>query len=165
MATSCTLRFSIMRDMCTARFAVSVFRIAPYNGQEPPPACQAKILNATNNQFGTNYTNSNVTNTFNYSTGAGPGQGTLNLNINGSTAGVTPGYYPIHWWTYVIGYGSTLHAVSGPGGNGGLDSQQTLPFGPNQGTFHIDSGFPYNPIGLFFHWLLNMTKAGGYPQC
>ena len=138
---------------------------APNNGQEPPPACQAKILNATNNQFGTNYTNSNVTSTFNYSTGAGPGQGTLNLNISGSTAGVSTGYYPVHWWTYVIGYGSTLHVVSGPGRNGGLDSQQTLPFGPNQGTFHIDSGYPINPIGAAFHWLLNMTKAGGYPKC
>jgi RHS repeat-associated protein len=138
---------------------------AANNGQEPPPACQAQILNATNNQFGTNYTNSNVTNTFNYSTGAGPGQGTLNLNISGSTAGVSTGYYPVNWWTYIIGYGPTLHVVSGPGGNGGLDSQQTLPFGPNQGTFHIDSGYPINPIGAAFHWLLNMTKAGGYPKC
>jgi hypothetical protein len=138
--------------------------VAPNNG-EPPPACQANILNATNNQFGTNYADANVSSTFNYSTGAPAGQGTLNLNISGSTAGVSPGYYPVHWWTYAIGYGSTLHAVSGPGGNGGLDSQQTLQFGPNQATFHIDSGFPYNPIGLFFHWLLNMTKAGGYPQC
>jgi RHS repeat-associated protein len=137
---------------------------AANNGTSPPP-CQAKILNATNNRFGTNYTDNNVNSTFNYSTGAPAGQGTLNLNIYGSTAGVSTGYYPVNWWTYVIGYGPTLHAVSGPGGNGGLDSQQTLQFGPNQATFHIDSGFPYNPIGLFFHWLLNMTKAGGYPQC
>jgi RHS repeat-associated protein len=134
---------------------------APNNGQEPPPACQAKILNATNNQFGTNYTNSNVTSTFNYSTGAGPGQGTLNLNISGSTAGVSTGYYPVHWWTYAIGFGPTLHVVGGDV----LDSPQTLQFGPNQGTFHIDSGFPYNPIGAFAHWLLNMTKVGGYPKC
>jgi hypothetical protein len=55
--------------------------------------------------------------------------------------------------------------VSGPGGHGGLDSQLTLPFGPNQATFHIDSGYVYNPFVAFFHWLLNMTKAGGYPQC
>jgi hypothetical protein len=48
------------------RLAANAFGIAPSNGQEPPPACQAKILNATNNQFGTNYTNSNVTSTFNY---------------------------------------------------------------------------------------------------
>jgi RHS repeat-associated protein len=136
----------------------------PTNSATPPP-CQAKILNATNNRFGTNYTDANVSSTFNYSTGAPPGQGTLNLNISGSTAGVTPGYSPVNWWTYVIGYGPTLHVVSGPGGNGGLDSQDTLQFGPNQATLHIDSGFPYNPIGLFFHWLLNMTKAGGYPQC
>jgi RHS repeat-associated protein len=136
----------------------------PTNSATPPP-CQAKILNATNNHFGTNYTDANVSSTFNYSTGAPPGQGTLNLNISGSTAGVTPGYSPVNWWTYVIGYGPTLHVVSGPGGNGGLDSTQTLQFGPNQATFHIDSGFPYKPIGAFFHWLLNMTKAGGYPQC
>ena len=137
----------------------------PPNNSATPPACQAKILNATNNRFGTDYTNANVNSTFNFSTGAPPGQGTLNLNVFGSTAGVSPGYYPVHWWTYAIGYGPTLHAVSGPGGNGGLDSTQTLQFGPNQATFHIDSGFPYNPIGAFFHWLLNMTKAGGYPQC
>ncbi|MGH7868361.1 MAG: RHS repeat-associated core domain-containing protein [Candidatus Dormibacteraceae bacterium] len=131
----------------------------------PPPDCQSQILNATNNQFGTNYTNANVNSTFNYSTGAPSGQGTLNLNIYGSTAGVSTGYYPVNWWTYVIGYGPTLHVVSGPGGHGGLDSQQTLPFGPNQGTFHIDSGYVYNPFGAFSHWLLNITKAGGYPQC
>ena len=132
--------------------------------QSPPPPCQAKILNATNNQFGTNYTDTNVSSTFNYSTGASPGQGTLNLNVFGSTAGVSPGYYPVHWWTYASGYGPTLHAVSGPGGNGGLDSTQTLQFGPNQATFHIDSGFPYNPIGALFHWLLNMTKAEDTPH-
>ena len=137
---------------------------APSNA-EPPPACQAKILNATNNQFWKNYTDANVNSTFNYSTGAPPGQGTLNLNIYGSTSGVSTGYYPVHWWTYAIGYGPTLHAVSGPGGHGGLDSQLTLPFGPNQATFHIDSGYVYNPVGAFFHWLLNMTKAGGYPKC
>jgi len=138
---------------------------APNNGQEPPPACQAKILSATNNQFGTNYTDANVSNTFNYSTGAGPGQGTLNLNITGSTAGVSPGYYPVHWYSYIIGYGPTLHVVSGPGGNGGLDSQMTVPFGPNQGTFHIDSAFPHNPFGAIIHGIMNMTKLAGYPKC
>jgi hypothetical protein len=144
----------------TMQFVVCAFGIAP-NNTEPPPPCQAKILSATNNQFGTNYTNANVSSTFNYSTGAGPGQGTLNLNTTGSTAGVSPGYYPVHWYTYIIGYGPTLHVVSGPGGNGGLDSQMTVPFGPNQGTFHIDSGFPHNPLGALFHGLLNMTKWRG----
>ena len=76
---------------------------APNNGTSPPP-CPAKILNATNNRFGTNYTNNNVNSTFNYSTGAPAGQGALNLNIYGSTAGAT-GSYPVNWWTYVIGYG------------------------------------------------------------
>ena len=144
---------------------VTAMAFAP-NDPVSPSACQSKILNAANNQFGTNYTDANVLkSSFNYSTGAPPGQGTLNLNISGSTAGVSTGYYPVNWWTYVIGYGPTLHVVSGPGGHGGLDSQQTLKFGPNQATFHIDSGYPYNPIGAFSHWLLNMTNAGGYPGC
>ena len=147
---------------CSQSESLCCVVVAPSNGpQEPPPPCQAKILNATNNRSGTNYTDANVTNTFNYSTGAGPGQGTLNLNINGSTAGVSTGYFPAHWYTYAIGFGPTLHVVGGDV----LDSPQTLQFGPNQGTSHIDSGFPYNPIGAFAHWLLNMTKAGGYPKC
>ena len=45
---------------------------APSNAENPPP-CQAKILNATNNKFGTNDTDANVNSTFNYSTGAGSG--------------------------------------------------------------------------------------------
>jgi hypothetical protein len=135
------------------------------NNSANPPACQAKVLNATNNRFGTNYTNANVTKTFSYSTGVPPDTGTFNVNISGSTAGVSPGYYPVNWYTYIIGYGPTLHVVSGSGGHGGLDSQQTLPFSLTQGTFHIDSGFPYNPFGALSHWLLNMTKVGGYPGC
>lgn len=146
------------------------FGISPNNMYDPSgggraSACEAKILNAANKTFGKNYTTANVTKTFSYSTGAPPDTGTFNVNISGSTAGVSPGYYPVNWYTYIIGYGSTLHVLSGPGGHGGLDSQQTLPFSPTQGTFHIDSGFPYNPIGLFSHWLLNMTSAGGYPPC
>jgi hypothetical protein len=141
------------------------FEEAQDDTQATGAACKAKVLDAANNQFGKNYTSANVDDTFQDSKGAPPGAGTLNLNISGSTARVSPGYYPVNWWTYVIGYGSTLHAVSGPGGNGGLDSQQTLKLTPAQGTFHIDSGFPYNPIGLFFHWLLNMTNYAGYPAC
>ena len=146
-----------------AELAAAGFR-GPSNTENPPP-CQAKILSATNNQFGTNYTDANVSSTFNYSTEAGPGQGTLNLNITGSTAGVSPGYYPVHWYSYIIGYGPTLHVVSGPGGNGGLDSQMTVLFGPNQGTFHIDSAFPHNPFGAIIHGIINMTKLAGYPKC
>ena len=85
----------------------------------------------------------------------------MNLNISGSTAGVSTGYYPLHWYTYIIGYGPALHVVGGDV----LDSPQTLQFGPNQGTSHIDSGYPINPIGApAFHWLLNMTIRWRIPQ-
>ena len=95
-----------------------------------------------------------------------PAQGTFNLDISTDQPGsASPGYYPIHWWTYIIGFGSTLHVVSGPGGNGGLDSDKTLYFSPSLYTEHIDSAYPYNPIGLLFHGLLNFTSLGGYPGC
>lgn len=123
-------------------------------------ACEANILNSVNSKFGTNFTSANVTGEFQFSTGAPDGQGTLNLDISGG--GVSLGRYPINWWTYFIGYGSTPHI---PGGPGGSDSPLTLPFNAYQFTAHIDSAFPYNPIGLVFHLLVDMTGSGGYKKC
>jgi hypothetical protein len=85
---------------------------APSSGGQTS-ACEAKILSAVNNKFGQNFTSANVTSEFQFSTGDQPGQGTFNLNISGG--GVSPGRYPINWWTYAIGYGSTVHIPSGPG--------------------------------------------------
>ena len=131
----------------------------------------ANILNAANNIFGTNYTSSDLESdgvkppTFQHSSGAPPNTGTVNVNIAASTTGVSVGSYPVNWWTYIIGYGPTLHVVAGPYANGGLDSNQSLTFDQNSVTMHIDSGYIYNPIGLFFHGLLNFTSFGGYPGC
>jgi hypothetical protein len=122
--------------------------------------CSTAILSAVNNHFGQNFTSANVTGQFQYSTGAAPGQGTLNLNISGD--GVSPGRYPVNWWTYVIGYGSTLHIPAGPGG---LDSPQTLVFSSSQFTAHLDSAFVYNPIGAVFHLLIDVKGVGGYKPC
>ena len=132
--------------------------------------CESNILSAVNNEFGSNDTSANVGTganaPFSYSKGAPQGQGTLNLNISSNQPGsASPGYYPVNWWTYIIGYGPTLHVQTGPGGNGGLDSDKVLPFSPNLFTAHIDSAYPKNPIGGLFHILLNMTPLGGYPGC
>jgi hypothetical protein len=133
--------------------------------------CEANIFSAANNTFGTDYSSSDLEADgvkppiFQHSWGAPPDTGTVNLNITASTAGVSVGSYPVHWWTYIIGYGPTLHVVPGPGANGGLDSDQSLNFDSNSVTMHIDSGYIYNPIGLFFHGLLNFTPLGGYPGC
>ncbi|MGO8720582.1 MAG: RHS repeat-associated core domain-containing protein [Acidobacteriaceae bacterium] len=126
-------------------------------------ACQEEILNAVNNQFGSNATSDNVVGQFNYSQGAPQDVGTLNLDISTNQPGSASfGRYPIHWWTYIIGIGPTLHV---PSGSGGEDSPQTLPFSPNLYTGHIDSAYPYNPIGLVFHLLLDQTPLGGYQSC
>jgi hypothetical protein len=118
------------------------------------------ILKAVNNHFGTNFTSAKVTGDFQYSFGAPAGQGTFNLNISGG--GVSPGRYPVNWWTYIIGYGSTLHIPAGPFG---LDSPQTLPFSSSQFTAHLDSAYPYNPIGLLIHELKDVKGVGGFSPC
>jgi RHS repeat-associated protein len=122
--------------------------------------CTGKVLSAVNNHFGTNFAEANVTSEFQFSTGAPPGQGTLNLNISGG--GVSPGRYPVNWWTYIIGYGSTVHIPAGPGG---LDSSSTLVFSSSQFTAHLDSAFPYNPFGAVFHLLIDVKGSGGYKAC
>jgi RHS repeat-associated protein len=134
----------------------------PNNGSQNS-ACEANILTAVNNKFGSNATTANVTGQFNYSQGAPQGEGTLNLDISTNQPGsASSGRYPIHWWTYIIGYGSTLHVPAGPGG---ADSPLTLPFSPNLYTAHIDSAFPYNPIGLVAHLVVDMGGSGGYKPC
>jgi RHS repeat-associated protein len=136
------------------------------NGGPSLSQCTTNILSAVNSRFGSNDTSANIIGQFYHSIGAPQGQGTLNLNISSNQPGsAAKGYYPIHWWTYVIGYGPTLHVPAGPGGNGGLDSSQTLPFKPNLFTAHIDSGYVYNPIGALFHLLFNFTPLAGYPGC
>ena len=136
------------------------------SGISQPPSCESKILTAVNSTFGTTFTSANITNEFQFSTGAPAGQGTLNLNISvppsGQPSGISAGRIPISWWTYITGVGSTLHVPDGPGG---ADSSQTLPLSSNQFTVHIDSSFPYNPIGLLTHVILDMTPLGGYKAC
>jgi len=130
------------------------------------PSCETTILSAVNSTFGDNFTSSNITNEFQFSAGALPGQGTLNLNISvpvsSQPSGISAGRYPLNWWTYIVGIGPTLHVPAGPGGS---DSPQTLPLSPSQFTTHIDSSLPYNPIGLVAHLLLDMTPLGGYKDC
>ena len=130
-------------------------------------ACTQPVLNAVNNQFGDNFTPADV--------GTGkfapfpyprvPG-GTINIDIfvppQDQPDGVSPGRYPINWWTYLIGYGPTLHIPSGPGG---LDSPSTLIFSNSQFTAHIDSAFPYNPFGLLIHFLKDVLGIGGHSPC
>jgi RHS repeat-associated protein len=128
--------------------------------------CTGKILSAVNNQFGTSFTSANV--------GTGPVYGpfpwpqvpggTVNIDIfpQGQAGGISPGRYPVNWWTYVIGYGSTLHIPAGPGG---MDSPSTLLFSASQFTAHLDSAFPYNPIGAVVHGVKDVLGIGGHSPC
>jgi hypothetical protein len=87
------------------------------------------------------------------------GQPALNISAGGQISMVAPGRYPLHWWTYVIGYGATLHVPSGPGG---LDSGLTIPFGKdNDFTEHIDNAYAgWNLLGDIFHGLIDVLGIG-----
>jgi RHS repeat-associated protein len=107
----------------------------PKNGNPPLAACDSAILNAINARFKTNFTDTNVTRRFQFSTGAPAGQGTLNLNIAVPVAmqptKVAVGRYPVNPATYVLGAGATLHIPKGPGG---ADSSLTVPFSSSEFT-------------------------------
>jgi len=98
--------------------------------------------------------------------GAPDGRGTLNLNINVPTAmqptKVSIGRFPVNAATYLAGSGATLHIPAGPGG---ADRPLTLSFSSSQFTAHLDSAFPYNPIGSLSHLLTDMGGLGGYKPC
>jgi hypothetical protein len=135
--------------------------------QQQSDTCSAKILSAINKHFGKNFTSADV--------GTGPVYGpfpwpqvpggTINIDVfpgQDQAGGISPGRYAVNWWTYVIGYGSTLHIPAGPGG---LDSPATLAFSSSQFTAHLDSAFPYNPIGALFHLLIDVKGIGGHQPC
>lgn len=136
--------------------------VPPKTGNPPLAGCESAILNAVNTGFKSNFTSTNITKRFQYSTGAPSGQGTLNLNIAVPVAmqstKVAVGRYPVNPATYVLGAGATLHIPPGPGG---ADRPLTLSFNASQFTAHLDSALPYNPIGLLSHLLQDMSSLGG----
>jgi hypothetical protein len=135
--------------------------LAP-NTQQPQNPCTSTILSDVNNQFGTNFTPGDVQSTTDY------GQAT-NLNIvgNGLSASqfnsIQTGRYPLNWWSYMIGYGPTLHVTGqtyfdpyGTFQNGNVGGATSVLF-----TAHIDTSFAYNPIGALIHLLIDVLHLGG----
>jgi hypothetical protein len=127
-------------------------------------ACSATILNAVNNQFGTNFTSKDV-----QGNGWANGGGT-NINILGTNLpaaqfnSLQTGRYPLNWYTYLIGYGSTLHIT----GTTRLDPLPAFFASRNVGgqtsvlfTAHTDTSLAYSPIGFLIHWFRDMLHIGG----
>lgn len=124
-------------------------------------SCEQSIVNAGNSTFGTTFSTGDILRSYQHSSGGPPATYTWNVNISaGSQIGmVAPGRYPLHWWTYIIGYGATLHVPSGPGG---LDSGLTVPFGKQNGfSEHIDNAYAgWNVLGDLFHLLVDVLGNG-----
>lgn len=131
------------------------------NSPNKVAACAAANVSRIDQQFGTQ---AQVTRTFQFSTGAPAGTGTLNVNVSipADQPGASgSGYYG--------GTFSPLHVVDGAGGHGGLDSPNTQAYDPDGHRFtsHIDSGNPShgNVIGAGWHFLRDMSGLGGYRPC
>jgi RHS repeat-associated protein len=127
-------------------------------------ACTQPILDAVNDQFGTNFTPDNVQ--------GDPfpnGQATnLSILATGLPAAVfnsiQTGRYPESPLTWVTGYGPTLHVT----GQTYFDLAPATFQNNNAGgvtsvlfTAHIDSSFAYNPIGFLIHVIRDLLHIGG----
>ncbi len=140
---------------------------APGFGPDPgvPPSqpdCQGPILNAVNNQFGTNFTDANVQSTF--TNGGG-----FNLVINGTGLSasqfnsIQTGRYASGFLNAITGVGPSLHlpaydAVNDPNAifnNSNIGGMTSVTF-----TAHTDSAFAYNPLGALLHYILDVSDQG-----
>lgn len=137
---------------------------APQPNTAQTKVCTEPILSAVNNQFGTNFTPNNVVFPFQ------PPGGAVNLNIVGGGLpyslfnAIHTGRYPLNWWSYIAGYGPTLHIT----GRTHYDPPPAVFQNLNVGdatavlfTAHIDTAFAYNPIGFLIHLFRDVWHIGG----
>jgi RHS repeat-associated protein len=136
-------------------------------------ACQSKVLNAVNKQFGLNSDSTSV----DPSSPIGPQAGGQ-VNVNIDAANLTPTqfnaiqagrYAPSGFWGFITGYGPSLHVVAGPSG---LDPTALQFSNINNGgmlsavfTAHIDSAWASNPIGAILHYFIDVRGAATRNPC
>jgi hypothetical protein len=144
------------------------------NNPTQPTACQQTVLNAVNNQFGTNLSASNISSTSDPNPQPG-GQVNVNFSINGGLTATqfnaiqTGRYAPSGFWGVLTGYGPSLHVVAAPSG---LDLNTLTFSNSNVGgvysasfTAHIDSAWADNPIGPLLHWFIDILGAKSRNPC
>ena len=139
------------------------FANAAANNDARNNPCTQPILDAVNNQFGTNatwndiqgdpFTNGNATN--------------LNIQLTGLPAGqfnsIQTGRYPANWLTYLSGYGPYVHVT----GSSYFDPTATFANSNIGGntivlfTAHIDYGYLLNPFGALYHLIREVFQIGG----
>jgi RHS repeat-associated protein len=142
---------------------VDPFGLCPPKKQQ---TCQDAILNAVNNQFGTNFTAADVQSTF-------TNGGAVNLVINGTGLpasqfnSIQTGRSPNGFLGAVIGYGPSLH-IAGPApldpsavfNSSNIGGATSVTF-----TAHIDSAWAYNPIGALLHYFIDVRGQATRNPC
>lgn len=144
------------------------------NNSTQPTACQQTVLNAVNNQFGTNLNANSILPSSD--PGLQPG-GQVNVDF-GASSGLTPTqfnaiqpgrYAPSGFWGALTGYGPSLHVVASPSG---LDPNAPMFANSNVGgaysvsfTAHIDSAWGNNPIGFILHLFIDVFGSKSRKPC
>ncbi len=137
----------------------------------PPPydahACQEKVLGDVNRQFGTSFTDANVS-----VAAIAPGGGEFNVTISATALSasqfnaIDTGRYA-SVFTMLTGIGDSLH-VAGPSS---LDPGATFSKSNVGGatavvfTAHLDSGYAYNPFGALQHLVTDVLGHGSRNPC
>ena len=136
-------------------------------GQQNP--CTQPVLMALNQTFG-NLGSVQVDDGY-----ANPDVDGGTWNVVGQFSNLSPaqfnamqtGRYPLHWYSYVIGYGPTLHVTGPTWLNQDAQYQNINDQGVTSVTLtaHLDSAYAYNPIGALIHLLRDVLGIGGRNPC
>jgi len=139
-----------------------------------PKACQTKVLNAVNSQFGINLTDDNILPTSSLLPQQG-GQVNVDIGINSGLSPaqfnvIQPGRYaPPGVLGFLTGYGPSLHVVAEPTpldptalvfSNSNIGGEYSVSF-----TAHIDSAWANNPIGALSHLIVDVLGHKSRNPC
>ncbi|MGB6690791.1 MAG: RHS repeat-associated core domain-containing protein [Terracidiphilus sp.] len=153
-------------EFCNERSAQQGGNVfGPGGGGANSNACTQPILNAVNNYAGTNFTSADIQSPGPFNNG-----NTTNLILASNSLSaaqfnaIQTGRYPLGPWTWLTGYGPTLHIT----GLTAFDPAPATFSNSNIGgalsvilTAHIDYAFSYNPLGLIIHGIdVLLTKLG-----
>ncbi len=167
MATSSACVANCGRDRFRASLTAKCQRIvAPNNSTQVSSTCQATLLNMINSEHGTNFTDANVTGTYNNGTAAN-----LIIDANGLTAAqfnsFQPGRYTTYGGQFLFGFGLVGHIANEPGVNPGAVFSNS-----NMGgtlsvhfAFHDDNGYANNPLGALMHFFDDVLGHNSRPPC
>jgi RHS repeat-associated protein len=136
------------------------------NGSQVSLTCQAKLLGMMNNTFGTNFTDANVSGTYNNGAAAN-----LIIDASGLTPAqfnaIQPGRYTTYAGQWFLAFGLAGHVANEAGvnpaavfSNSNVGGVLSVHF-----AFHDDSAYANNPWGALMHWYIDVLHHNTRNPC